>query len=119
MATFWTSFERARVFEDREYGQWGLELVPRDEAQRFTERFKAERVRDYRDGDLVIGKFLGDSELLVVRADEQRYDFGSVLVALPLDPRERWHEPARSLGAFLLAYARAEGQKFWEDARVP
>jgi hypothetical protein len=61
----------------------------------------------------VIGKFLGDSDLLVIRADETQSDFGSVIVALPIDPRPDWYHVAKSLADFLEEFAQSGGQKFW------
>jgi hypothetical protein len=61
----------------------------------------------------VVGEFLGDSDLLLVRCDPAAEDYGSVLVALPLDDRSEWDQAASSIEAFLLSYARTHGEKFW------
>jgi hypothetical protein len=63
----------------------------------------------FRSGDLVVGQFLGDQDLLI--AD----DAGAVLVALPLDGRADWYRPARNIAAFLGQYVTANGAKFWEQ----
>jgi hypothetical protein len=60
----------------------------------------------------VIGEFLGDLDLLVL-APGERGD-RRVLVALPLDPRADWYGVGASLGDFLVAYADADGDKWWE-----
>jgi hypothetical protein len=65
-------------------------------------------------GDLCIGEFLGDDELLVIRCDPTSSDFGSILIALSLDPRDEWYNPASSLGEFLQSFVEAHGEKFWE-----
>jgi hypothetical protein len=115
---FWRIFKSARLFEDRQFSQWGLVLVPPDRALELTERFRRIRAPDAVPGDLVVGEFLGDSELLFVRADPKASDHGAVLVALPLDRRPDWYRVAPSLPAFLRQYAHAEGAKFWETHRA-
>lgn len=113
---FWRWFECVRLFEDRRSSQWGLVLVPPRRALGLTEALRRERSGDALDGDLVLGEFLGDSDLLLVRADPKANDYGSVIVALPLDPRPDWYRVGSSLTDFLRQYASAEGAKFWEKS---
>jgi hypothetical protein len=80
-----------------------------------TEKFRAQRARDHAAGDLVVGRFLGDSDLLVVRCAPHAADYGRVVVALPLDPRGEWYEAAGSLEKFFERYEQAHGAKFWEE----
>jgi hypothetical protein len=110
---FWTIARTARLFEDQEYGQWGLEIIGPKQAAETTARCKIRRRRDYIEGDLVIGSFIGDSDLLLIRGDPAAKDFGKVLVALPLDPRIEWYKAAESFGAFLDIYVKTGGDKFW------
>lgn len=112
---FWRAFRAARLFVDTSHGQWGLVLHNPEEARALTKKFRAQRTRDHAEGDLVLGEFLGDAELLFVRCDPKAADYGRVVVALPLDPRSDWYEVAESLGAFLDQYERAQGAKFWEE----
>lgn len=114
IAELWQHAESARLFEDRQYGQWGLLLFSEDTARQRTREARAARAKDFTDSDLVVGEFLGDSEVLVVRGDPGADDFGHVLIALPLDPRRDWYEAADDFEEFLQAYERAEGSKFWE-----
>ncbi len=116
LRTLWARVRSARLFEDVDHGQWGLVLLSPEEAERDTTAFRARRRRDSRDGDLVVGRFLGDRDLMVVRTDPAADDFGQIRIALPLDERSDWFTPAPSLGAFLRAFCAAEGAKFWEDA---
>lgn len=111
---FWRVAHSARLFEDSMYGQWGLEILPPREAKSATDAYVTQRRKDYRTGDVVLGRFLGDSDLLILRADPSAGDFGHVLVALPIDRRAQWYRVADSFEAFLDAYARAEGDKYWE-----
>lgn len=56
---FWLACRTARLFEDVEYGQWGLRLLSPSDCARRTEVEFQRRPRDGRDQDLVIGEFLG------------------------------------------------------------
>lgn len=111
---FWSEAETARLFEDSEYGQWGLEILAPKQAAEFTHWLRAERRKDFIAGDLVVGRFLGDSEILIVRCDPQVDDYGRVQIGLPLDPRMDWEQAGETFGNFLENYAEARGDKFWE-----
>jgi hypothetical protein len=113
LVELWAKVNTARLFEDADYGQWGLELLSPHESAEASGAFRRARVRDRKKGDLVVGRFLGDSDLLVVRADSKAADFGSVLVALPLDRRADWYHPAASLETFVRSFIAAKGAKFW------
>jgi len=111
---FWSLHERATLFRDVDYGQWGLRVLAPSDSLDFTARYRAARRKDGIEGDLIIGEFLGDSDLLMLRTDRDRNDYGSVVVVLPLYPRKDWYRVASSFEGFLAAYAEAEGDKFWE-----
>lgn len=112
LLSLWLSTGEAWLFQDIDYGQWGLHLLtPRDSAARTAEEL-ASRPEDYRPGDVVVGEFLGDSDLMVFspyEAPERRY-----LVAPPLDPRDEWFSLAASAAEFLEKYLASEGAKYWE-----
>lgn len=112
---FWNEAQSARLFEDREYGQWGLEVFRPSQAAFITDQCASKRQQDFIAGDLVIGRFLGDSDLLVIRCDRAARDFGTVIVALPLDPRNDWYQVAASFSDFLETYVKCGGAKFWEE----
>jgi len=112
---FWREAQTARLFEDREYGQWGIELFEPKQAIEVTNHFRTEYERDFVEGDLVVGRFLGDSEMLMIRCDPAAVAFGSVVVTLPLDPRIDWYYVAESFAEFLKRYAKSGGDKFWEE----
>lgn len=108
----WSAASGARLFEDKDFGQWGLVLLdPRTSRERTTEE-RVSRPSEYRDDDVVIGTFLGDQELLVIAPSERGRR--RILVALPLDERRDWFGVAPSLAAFLESLFRAGGQKYWE-----
>lgn len=110
---FWEETATARLFVDQEYGQWGLEILNPDLSMELTARFREERPSDSKLGDLVVGKFLGDSDLLIVRCDTNTDDYGSVVIALPLDPRMEWETAGKSFSGFLENYVMSGGEKFW------
>jgi hypothetical protein len=113
MKEFWGITRTATLFEDKEYGQWGLEILAPQDAAKKTLFCQSSRPREFIAGDLVIGKFLGDSDLLIIRCDDSTDDFGHIIVALPIDPRSDWDRVAHSLSDFLEMFARAGGVKFW------
>lgn len=114
LRAFWRHAGGARLFEDVEFGQWGLVLFGPEEADEHTSVFRRARSRQYLTGDLIVGCFLGDQELLLVRCDPGQEDYGQVLVVLPLDSRKEWFRVASGFRAFLEGFARAEGAKYWE-----
>jgi hypothetical protein len=111
----WNTTSEIRLFEDVSYGQWGLILGSPDRVITEQEKRIAERREDFRSGDLIIGEFLGDADLLLLRCDATSPDFGNVIIALPLDSREEWYIAAHSLESFLRQFIAAQGEKFWEN----
>jgi hypothetical protein len=60
----------------------------------------------------VVGEFLGDTDKLLVRCNPLTDDYGSVLVALPIDRRKQW--PVwLSLAQFVEDFAEHDGEKCW------
>jgi hypothetical protein len=97
---FWREVRSARLFIDQQYGQWGLEILDPQQAMEATDEYRQERDRDSVSGDFIIGRFLGDSDLLLIRCDRAltrssttfdnisaATDYGNVMVVLPLDRR--------------------------------
>jgi hypothetical protein len=108
----WSATRAARLFEDADYGQWGLILLDPQASRQRTEAERAERPQDMRDDDIVVGEFLGDQELLVFAPSEG--GLRRVLIALPLDARTEWFGVASDLAQFLVSYFDARGDKYWE-----
>jgi hypothetical protein len=108
-AELWRAVGTADLFIDVEYGQWGLHLLSPLESARRTAAEHEARPDDYAEGDIVLGEFLGDQELLVLSPGD-----GGTLVALPLDKRDQWYSAAPTLVGFLARYYEAHGDKFWE-----
>jgi hypothetical protein len=104
----WTTTREAELFVDADYGQWGLRLLAPAASAAISGKEREEGPADIGSGDVVVGQFAGDQDLLIVD------DTGAVLVALPLDERADWYRPAPTLAEFLEQYVAAKGAKFWE-----
>lgn len=111
---WWEFVESAQLFKDTDYCQWGLELLSENDAFLITQECLIQRSEDFVITDVVIGKFIGDSDLLVVSCDEK--NFGDVLVALPIDKRRDWYMVAHSFIDFIEEYIQNHGEKFWEKS---
>ena len=114
LSEFWTHTRQAALFKDNQYGQWGLEIFSPLECLNQSQQFQTERSRDVLSGDLIIGAFLGDSDLLLTRTDQDKEDYGRILVATPIDERRQWDVVGTSFNEFLQRYIEEEGSKFWE-----
>lgn len=110
----WSVSRQSRLFEDVDYGQWGLAMLSPDAAAERTAQERVQRPGAYRADDVVIGAFLGDQELVVVAPSEA--DRRHVLIALPMDDRSDWYAAAGSLAEFLDRYLQAFGDKYWEQS---
>jgi hypothetical protein len=103
----WQACRSAELFVDADYGQWGLRLLaPVDSAARSALELSDDR--DFAIGDVVLGEFLGDQQLLVVDRG------GGVLIALEMERRPIWPRPAPNLSEFLARYVDASGEKYWD-----
>lgn len=105
--------ESAELFIDVTFGQWGLKIFgPVESAAEW--HFENTRARTPIDrNDLVVGRFLGDSELLIVRSTHAS-NAGQVLIGMPVYPRKDWLAVADDFADFLDRHARAEGARFLE-----
>ena len=66
-----------------------------------------QRPNDYNKDDLIIGKFLGDSELLMMNNE-------GVYIVDPIYPRSEWTKVTKKLEQFFMLYFENKGEKFWE-----
>lgn len=117
ISDFWECNESARLFLDVEYGQWGLELLSPFDAIEATGWYLNTYHGVLLPSDLVIGKFIGDSDILIVRNDPILEDFGSILVGELIDEREDWPIVANTFTEFLQLYVEYDGQKYWDLER--
>jgi hypothetical protein len=111
---FWRSARAAKLFFDVDFGQWGLNVFSPETSRIETAEFRTDREADFVVGDVVCGRFYGDTDMLLIRSDPAARDFGTVIVALPLYPRKDWFLAAKSFTIFLKTYAETFGDKFWE-----
>jgi hypothetical protein len=109
LEALWLSSREAWLFQDIDYGQWGLHILDPAAAAARTNAERARRPDDFEATDAGVGEFLGDTDLLVLEAN------GRILVALPLDPRTDWPPVASTLTEFLTRYLEAVGEKYWES----
>lgn len=113
MAEFWSVASRATLFVDVEYGQWGLELLSPLDALAETKAQRKSRPKDVKKSDLVIGRFLGDSDVLVLRCDPKDPCYGSVAVGFPIWGRADWPIVAPGFARFLELFSLYSGEKYW------
>jgi hypothetical protein len=111
---FWLRARSAALFRDVTYGQWGIEVMDPLESLRVTQRQAARRPSEFMKTDLVVGRFMGDSDLLLLCCASESESYGSVRIALPIDKRSDWPIVATSLTEFFDRLVRAEGDKYWE-----
>lgn len=112
----WQEVSELRLFEDVQYGQWGLVLWPPDRIVQRNREHIQDRPEQFVAGDLLLGEFLGDSDLLMVRSDQSEFDFGSVQVALAIYPRSNWFRVGNTLFEFLKGFIASGGRKYWEHS---
>lgn len=112
VAELWADSREAELFRDVNYGQWGLRILAPLASVEALEFQKRERPSDFASGDVVIGEFLGDLELLVYAPSEEGER--RILVALEIDSRDEWYGVGASLEEFFKNYLQAQGDKFWE-----
>lgn len=109
----WQEVSGLRLFEDVNYEQWGFVLWSPEQTVRFHPQRTATLQRELVNGDLAVGEFLGDADLLIVRCDSQADDFGAVLIALPSEPRSSWPVIAATLTDYLSHAVAVATPKYW------
>lgn len=110
---FWNNTKEAGLFIDKKYGQWGLKILSPDDALLITREEKVARPYEYKNTELIIGYFIGDSDKLVI--DCETNSLIKVLVSHPIDSRKDWEIISDSFKCFLILYAEKNGEKFWEN----
>jgi hypothetical protein len=115
LRTFWDITEKAHLFKEFTYGQWGLEIKSPYEALHFhAEEIKnGYRKDDFRPGEFIFGRFIGDCDLLFIScAPDETH--GNVMVALSIEPRRMWPVVASDFSEFLFNYSKYEGDMYWQ-----
>lgn len=113
LVNLWGECRSARLFEDIDYGQWGLLILPPAITANKTTTEHDQRPNELLACDLVIGEFLGDLDILVISPSERTGR--RVMVAPPLDPRDEWYGVGESIAEFLDKFYQANGEKYWEN----
>ncbi|MGH2465745.1 MAG: SMI1/KNR4 family protein [Candidatus Limnocylindrales bacterium] len=114
LVTLWSLADGVTLFEDVEYGQWGLVIWSPKEVVRPDGMLTDLYLDKMEAGDLAIGRFIGDLDLILLRCDPAAPDFGAVVIAIDDYGRSDWFRPAGSLGDFLERFARTPEAKYWE-----
>jgi hypothetical protein len=114
LGMWWERIHSAKLFVDLEYNQWGLVVWPRDLVHRKNAEFRNAGRDDLTPDDIIIGEFLGDSDLLMVNCDQSTPHFGSIWVVPPIDPREDWDRVGSDMNEFISNFVKSGGQKYWE-----
>ena len=73
----WQKSNGLRLFEDKTYGQSGL-IIWSPQKVLEQQQILRQGSDEFQSGDLIIGEFLGDFDLLVVRFDQNSDDFGQL-----------------------------------------
>lgn len=117
LSDIWDNASRINLYVDITHGHWGtiiwspIEIIENQEWKSI--RFYAEE--DFQDGDLIVGEFPGNYDLaLIVRCDENKQDFGTVIVASSMESRDEWNIVASSIIEFLEKIMEASGLMYWE-----
>jgi hypothetical protein len=109
---FLSNSNGAELFKDSEFGQWGLKIFSLDELKLQNDEIKVWR-DDLSESDLIIGYFLGDSDLVVLSLSKE--DFGDITICTPMELKEDWHHLNMNFEEFLQKYSKGDGDKFWES----
>ncbi len=105
----WLLCGEALLFEEPDYGQWGLHLLGPAASAARTAYEQAERPEDIRPSDVVIAEWLGDLELVVLAGTDEQ-----VLAAEPLDERSQWTKVAPNIATLLCNLVASDGERYWE-----
>jgi hypothetical protein len=110
----WQKCNGLHLFEDKTYRQSGLIIWSPQEVLEKQQTLR-KHSNEFEPEDLIIGEFLGDSDLLIARCNPNSSDFGQIIIALPIDHRKEWYYLAHSLPEFLQRFITSQGEKFWES----
>ncbi|NJL55551.1 SMI1/KNR4 family protein [bacterium] len=113
LKAIWNLTSRFRIYEEVNFGQWGLISCSPAEIVEFNLRIKGLVPRFWVHGDLIVSEFRGDSHLLVLRADSAKEDYGQVIISESIYPREDWTTVAASLDDFLEKFLKSTDKYYW------
>jgi hypothetical protein len=113
MEQLWTEASHLELYKDETYGQWGIIIWDAERVLTRQEYVKSSRLHDFLSGDLAIGEFRGDSDIILIRCDPTQPDFGVIIIADPIMRREYWATAAECLSMFLHQLRESDGDKYW------
>lgn len=114
MKCFWNHTNKVKIFCEIPYGQWGTILFGAEESLRKTKEWKEIYPEEFVLGDLVIGEFLGDAQFVVMRCNQEKEDWGQVVIGFPIDVRAEWPNVAGSVAEFVEKTLASPDMKYWE-----
>lgn len=118
IASLWDACGELRLYEDTTYGQWGLIIPSPMRILSLNLAYRQERAEDALPGDFVFAEFRGDLDLPILRADQSADDYGAVIVARDIGPRDEWDTAGRSVEDFLSRFMDAHGAMFWQPEQA-
>lgn len=99
------------------YGQHGVHIYSMQKSLIKTLEFIQSRGEQYVTGDIIIGEFFGDTDLVLCRSDKKSKDFGDICIVEGIYDREEWSIVGTGLLGFLefiSRYYEAAGEKYWD-----
>ncbi|AIY46967.1 hypothetical protein [Mycolicibacterium fortuitum] len=106
---FWRRTSEGLLLVDEKFGICGLTLRnPTGAKQRSRDR--ADDGYEVSDSDWVLGEFVGDTDMLIIDADD------AVLISAGSYPRRDWYR-FESLTDVLSKYVETTAEKYWELTR--
>ena len=109
----WKYASNVYICEEINYGQWGLVLWNPIEVLHNNQgdpRFTAYHLEK---GEIIIGEFKGDLDVVIIRCDKNQEDFGKIIIAEGMAPREEYEIVTKSLLEFLEKFMNDPTKKFW------
>ena len=103
---FWRRTSGGLLLADERFGICGLRLHDPAAAKQ-TAQYRASYGYPVLESDLVLGEFVGDTDMLIIDAQ------GKVVISAASYPRDNWYI-FDSLADVLRRYVEAEAEKYWE-----
>lgn len=106
---FWRRTSGGLLLVDEQFGICGLTLHNPTEAKQRS-RDRADDRYEVSDSDWVLGEFVGDTDMLIIDADD------AVVISAGSYPRSDWYR-FESLSDVLSKYVETTAEKYWELTR--
>jgi hypothetical protein len=116
LAEMWSLGSELRIHCEINYSQWGLILWSPLDCLKNQSKYTTRRPEHFVKGDLFIGEYLGDLDLVLIRCNLQEPDFSRIVIADAIDPRSNWLTVANSLSEFINQTLDNPENKFWDKS---